>query len=727
MYDFNSKPKIQVNVKRRMNIFLLFFTLGFLVIAGRLVQIQILDSEKYIYVAKKQSQSRDIIIPPRGLIFDRNMNPLVTNQYKITVSADPYRIKSPDSVAAILSDIFKKDKNEYLALLDNKNSPNVFLERKSDLQDLKGLDSLKIDGLNIIKEPSRYYNYGSLASQIIGFTDMENKGVSGIELAFNKELTGKEGYLIMQKDGKGNKRPDLSYNQKEPVQGDNIVLTIDKNIQQFVEEELESGVKYFNADKGKVVVISVKTGEILAMSSFPSFNPNSIKAEDTIGMKNSVISDIYEPGSTFKLITAAGILEENLMTESAVLSTDNGTYTVYGMKITDSHTSPSMTFQQVIENSSNVGVSKLSQKLGTERFYKYARDFGIGIYSGVELRGENKGYLKRPVDFTAGSLEFMSIGYQVAVNLLQLSMAYASVANSGMLMKPMIVRKELSPAGQLVSENYPSNIRQVISQQTAKRLTQMFAGVVDRGTGIDARVKGVNVAGKTGTSQRIVQGEYSSSSHNSSFIGYFPAENPVILIAVVLDDPKSGEFYGGKVAAPVFQKIASRILNYAGNNVTTMDFLNVSFDKNLNTQQPNSNETNSDFKVVPLLIDMNLENAIDILKERKIKFEVENFTRKDKNTKYVIAEQYPKPDEKITNIENLVVKIKVKEVTFNQSKTLKVPDVKTMSLRKAINKMVSEGFIVEIVGSGEVIDQIPKAGNEVQSKSKVIIFCKNEL
>jgi cell division protein FtsI/penicillin-binding protein 2 len=729
MYDFNNKPKKIVNVKRRMNIFLLFFVLGFLGITARLVQIQILDSEKYIYVAKKQSQTRDIIVPPRGLIFDRNMNPLVTNQYKITVSADPYRIKSPDSVAAILSEIFKKDKKEYLALLDNKNSPNVYLERKSDLQDLKGLDTLKIDGLNITKEPSRFYNYGSLASQIIGFTDMENKGVSGVELAFNKELTGKEGYLIMQKDGKGNKRPDLSYTQKEPVQGDNIVLTIDKNIQQFAEEELQNGVNYFNAEKGKVVIISVKTGEILGMSSYPTFNPNSIKAEDSIGMKNSVISDIYEPGSTFKLITAAGILEENLVSENAVISTENGSYTVYGMKITDSHTAPSMTFQQVIENSSNVGVSKLSQKLGMERFYKYARDFGMGIYTGVELRGENKGYLKRPVDFTPGSLEFMSIGYQVAVNLLQLSMAYSSVANSGMLMKPMIVKKELSPGGIVVSENFPSTVRQVISVQTSKRLTQMFAGVVDRGTGTDARVKGVNVAGKTGTSQRIVQGEYSSSSHNSSFIGYFPVENPVILIAVVLDDPKSGEFYGGKVAAPVFQKIAARILNYAGNNVTTMDFLNVSFDKNLNTQQPNSSETKGDFKIVPVLLDMNMENAIEILKERKIKFEIENYIKKDKdkNVKYVISEQYPKPDEKITNIENLIVKLKIKEVSFNQSKSLKVPDVKNLSLRKAINKMVSEGFIVEIVGSGEVVDQIPKPGNEVQSKSKVILFCKNEL
>lgn len=729
MYNFQNKLQKEVNKKRRMNIFLFIFLLGFLGIAARLVQIQIIDSEKYIYIAKKQSQARDIIVPPRGLIFDRNMNPLVSNQYKITVSADPYRIKSPDSVASLLSVIFNKDKKEYLELLENKNNPNVFLERKSDLQDLKGLDTLKIDGLNITTEPSRFYNYGSLASQIIGFTNMENKGVSGIELAFNKELTGQEGYLIMQKDGKGNKRPDLSYTQREPVQGDNIILTIDKNIQQLVEEELENHVKYFNADKGKVVVISVKTGEILAMSSYPTFNPNTIKTEDTVGMKNSVISDIYEPGSTFKIITAAGILEENILNENAVVSTDNGSYSVYGMKITDSHSASSMTFQQVIEFSSNVGVSKLSEKLGTEKFYKYARDFGMGIYSGVELRGENKGYLKRPVDFTPGSLEFMSIGYQVAVNLLQLSMAYGSVANSGMLMKPMIVKKELSPSGQVISENFPSMVRQVISTQSAKRLSQMLFGVVERGTGTDARVDGVNVAGKTGTAQRIVEGEYSSRSHNSSFIGYFPVENPVLLIAVVLDNPKSGEYYGGKVAAPVFKKIATRILDYAGNNITTTDFLNVSFDRNLNNPQPDMQGNKSDHKVVPAMLDMNIESAIEVLKERKIKFEVENYNKKDKNSanKYVVSEQFPKPDEKILNSDNVVVKLKIKEVSFNQSKTLKVPDVKNLSLRKAINKMISEGFTVEIVGSGEVVDQLPKPGNEAQQKSKVILFCKNEL
>lgn len=727
MYDFLNKPQKGVNKTRRINIFLFVFIIGFVGVVARLVQIQIFDSEKYTYVAKKQSQSRDIIVPPRGLIFDRNMNLLVSNQYKITISADPYRIKSPDSVASLLSAIFNKDKSVYLELLENKNNPNVFLERKSDLQDLKGLDTLNIDGLNITKEPSRFYNFGPLASQIIGFTNIENNGVSGIELAFNKELTGKEGYAIMQKDGKGNKRPDLSYTQKEPVQGDNIVLTIDKNIQQFVEEELSSGVKYYNADKGKAVVISVKTGEILAMSSFPTFNPNSIKSEDTIGMKNSVISDIYEPGSTFKIITAAGILEENLMNEGSVLSTDNGTYTIYGMKITDSHGASSMTFQQVIEYSSNVGVSKLSEKLGTEKFYKYARDFGMGIYTGVELRGENKGYLKRPIDFTPGSLEFMSIGYQVAVNLLQLSMAYGCIANNGMLMKPMVVRKELSPDGQVVLENYPSNIRQVVSLQTAKRLTQVFEGVVERGTGTDAKVEGVKVAGKTGTSQRLVEGEYSSSSHNSSFIGYFPVDNPVILIAVVLDNPKSGEFYGGKVAAPVFQKIATKIMNYAGNSITTSDFLNVSFEKNI--RQPEIQNAKNDFIIIPALLDMDVNSAIDILKERKIKFEVENYNKKDKTNvfKYVVCEQTPKPDEKIPITDNVTVKLKVKEVYFNQSKSLKVPDVRNLSLRKAINKMVTEGFSVEIVGSGEVVDQLPKPGNEAQQNSRVILFCKNEL
>ena len=574
--------KNTVNVRKRINITLILILIMLSIVVLRLISLQIIDSEKYSIIAKKQSQTREIISPSRGIIFDREMNPLVSNIYRVSIIADPYKIKNADSVSTVLSGILGKSKAEYFEKLTNKSTSSFYLERKVEVNDLKGLDTLKIDGLEVFKEPSRYYNYGTIGSQIIGYNDLDNKGVSGIELSFNKDLTGKDGYLISRKDGRGVKRPDLNYIQKEPESGANIILTIDKNIQQIVQEELDNGIKTFNASKGKVVVVSVKTGEVLAMSTYPIFDPNNIRREDTVGMKNAVISDIYEPGSTFKLITASAIIEEKLSTSDTPINTENGSYKVYGMDIFDSYPSSTLTFQQVVEKSSNIGVVKLSQKLGAERFFKYARDFGFGIYTGIELNGENKGYLKRPIDFTNGSLEFMSIGYQIAINALQLTMAYSSIANKGMLMKPYIVKKIVSADGKILFENNPSQVRQVVSVETAKILSQMFQGVVERGTGTDAKIQGVSVAGKTGTTQKLIEGEYSSSSHISSFIGYFPVENPEIIVTVIFDDPKNG-YYGGKVAAPVFQKIAVRLIEYigktnsykdeyyAGNNIKTDD------------------------------------------------------------------------------------------------------------------------------------------------------------
>ncbi|MCE1165115.1 MAG: PASTA domain-containing protein, partial [Bacteroidetes bacterium] len=563
---------------------------------------------------------------------------------------------------------------------------------------------------------------------IVGFTDLDNKGVSGIELSSNKELTGKEGYMIARKDGRGVKRPDMNYVQKEPEPGANVILTIDKNIQKIAEEELAAGVKYFNATKGKAAVVNVKTGEVLGMCTYPTFDPNNIHREDTLGMKNAVIYDIYEPGSTFKIVTASAILEEKIDSPESVINTENGDYNIYGMDILDSYPASSLTFQQVIERSSNIGVAKLSQKLGAERFFKYARDYGFGIYTGIELNGENKGYLKRPIDFTPGSLEFMGIGYQVAVNVLQLTMAYASIANNGLLMKPYIIKKELSPDGTDLLENMPSPVRQVISQETAKKLNQMFIGVVERGTGTDAKMNGITIAGKTGTTQRLVEGEYSSSSHISSFVGYFPAENPEIIVTVVIDDPKANGFYGGKVAAPVFRKIAQRIIDYTGSagNLTNEYMYTQAENNTQNNQQSDKQSAGEKNQMIPNLKDMRLKDALEILNEKNIPYEVnENTLVKDEKGVIVsVVNQEPAPGEKIDN--GRKVKLYVKNSAGDNGDYKIVPDVRRMSLRKSINKLVTEGFTVDINGSGEVVDVFPKPGSRINPKSKIILFCKNE-
>lgn len=717
-----------VNFKRGVNIILvaLFFLFG--IVGYRLANLQIIDSSKYKLAAKKQYESKVILYPSRGLIFDRNMNLLVSNSYQVSIAADPNMIENADSVANILSKKLNKDKNEFFAKLKTPNTSFVYIEKNIPPDKINGLDSLDITGLIVLKEPVRVYNYGSLAAQMLGFTNNTNQGMMGIEQGLNKELAGKEGYMLMKKDGKGNKRPDNQYEGKEPVKGNNLVLTIDINIQKILEEELASAVIQNNGHKGKGVVMSVKTGEVLGLCSYPTFDPNNIQSHDTVGMKNSVVADVFEPGSTFKLITAAASLEEKIETPLSIIATEGGVYHSSTINMTDHTSAASMTFQQALEQSSNIGMIKISKKIGEERFYKYARDFGFGIYTGIDVPGENKGMLKRPIDFSGGTLEYMSIGYQVLVNTLQLTTAYASVANSGLMMRPYIIKKEVGDNGTVLFENKPTSIRQVISEKTAKTLSFLLTGVIERGTGKDAALDGIKVAGKTGTSQRLVDGKYSSNSHTASFIGYFPAENPSIIIAIVLDDPKSGEYYGGKVSAPVFQKIATRILAYKG--VSELQYMEPNFQSNdmyyasTETQQ----QQNAPNLTVPNLINLRVEDAKEILKEKKLDFEIIGQIPKGKEKDFIIVEtQTPGPNEIITLTENTKIKLSVKFTKEKLNNLVSVPDVTNTSLRKALNLLVANGFKVEVQGSGGVIDQMPKPGTEQLPGSKIILFCKNEM
>ena len=387
-----------------------------------------------------------------------------------------------------------------------------------------------------------------------------------------------------------------------------------------------------------------------------------------------------------------------------------------------------------IEQSSNVGFSKISLQLGSERFYKYARDFGFGIYNGVELPGENKGLLKRPVDFSSVSLPYMSIGYEVLVNAMQISNAYAAIANKGTMMKSYIVKKEFGNNNNIIFEAVPTTIRQVVSEKTASILTSLFTGVVERGTGTDAKIEGISIAGKTGTAQRLVNGEYSNSSHNSSFVGYFPADNPQMLITVILNNPKSGEYYGGKVAAPIFKNIANRIINFTGKtNIASNDFVNVNYSKsNINVQE--LSDLNDRKILIPNLVNLKLEDAKELLTESNIKFEIIDSTDTKSNnnengnpviTKFVES-QLPIANEKIIWDENLKVRIVVRNSTVPDDRLVIVPEVKNLSLRKAINLLLSGGFDVFINGSGKILEQSPLPGTKQLPGCKIILYCKNQ-
>lgn len=692
-----TNTNIKANTERRITIFMAVFALLFLVILYKLFTIQVIDAARYQLAAKKQYESKISLKSSRGIIFDRKMNSLVSNIVMYSFAADPNMVDNKDSVAQVFAHIFKKDKSFYMDKLNSKNTSFVWLERRIDPKYEAQVKDMNFSGVIKLNEPNRIFNYDKLSSQIVGYTNIDNNGLSGIELELNEMLSGKEGYVVMQKDGLGRKRPAVEYPRQEPVDGNNVILTVDMNLQKIAEEELTAGVEANNSTGGKVIVMNVKTGEILAM--------HSINHDGSSQDKIAEITDLYEPGSTFKIVTGAAALEESILSKFDVINTYGGEY----MNIKDAHKSSSMTFQQVIEQSSNIGTIQVANRLGKEKFYKYARDFGFGITTGLDLPGEVKGRLKKPVEFSPVSLNYMAIGYEVLVTALQMTNAYACVANGGMMMKPFIIKKILAPDGTLLKEYKPVEIRNVISKTTAKALTELFVGVVENGTGKDARIENIKIAGKTGTSQKMVEGKYSKSKYTSSFMGYFPAENPQIVIAVIIDAPGAGEYYGGKVSAPIFRKIAERIINLTGLHEFSAPENNADIVLTSNNKVDNTSLN---------LVNFDISDAVKFLNENEIPFEVEGAR---KNAIVVSQEQFT--DEKGNRKIKLVTAGANQDDKLNKDSHVKMPDLQGMSVRKCIKVMSTLGIDYRVNGCGKVTTQVPEAGTQLAKNQQVIINC----
>lgn len=712
MFEQN-KNKLSVSSNGRISFFVILFSLLFLMVLAKLFEIQILDSSRYKIAAKKQYESKISLKPSRGVIFDRRMNALVSNANSYSFAADPNMVDNKDSVAELFSRVFEKDKGYYLERLNVQNTSFVWLERRADPQYSDKLKDINISGVIKLNESHRVTNYDQLASQIIGATDIDNNGISGVELSCDERLSGTDGYVVMQKDGLGRKRPAIEYPRKEPQDGDNIELTIDLNVQKIIEEELGHGANVNDADGGKCIVMSVKTGEILGMYSVIN---NDAGYRD----KLSFLTDLYEPGSTFKVVSAAASLEEGIENKGDVIQTYGGEYQFDGLKVKDSHANSSMSFQQVIEQSSNIGMMQVALRLGNERFYKYARDFGFGISTGIDLPGEMKGYLKKPVEFSPVSLRYMAIGYEVLVTALQMANAYSCVANDGVLMKPYVIKKILGPDGTVIKEQKPTPVRNVISKKTARTLTELLYGVVERGTGTEAKVNNMKIAGKTGTSQKLVDGQYSKKSYTASFIGYFPAEDPQIVVAVIIDAPKSGSYYGGSVAAPIFKKITERIISLGS-------LIDYSQPENYMQGNPdviltsNSGKDNIDDGNNTLnLADFEINDAVTLLKESNIPYEIEG---PKKNA--VVIDQKVTYGSKAGSISKVVLITKNTIESKSAKDKQKMPDVTGLSLRKCVKMVSSLGLDYKINGSGRVIKQNPEPGSVLSQNDHIVISCDN--
>lgn len=701
---------------RRIGFFMILFGVFLIAIFVKLFKIQIIDSSNYQLAAKRQYESKVILKPSRGVIYDRKLNVLVSNSVRYSYAADPNMIDNKDSVADLFSRVFGKDKNFYLDKLNKNSTSFVWLERMADPKYEMQLQGVNLSGVIKLNEPYRVFNHDRVAVQIIGSTDLDNSGISGIELEYNELLAGQDGYVTMQKDGLGRKRPAVEYPRVDPLNGINLVTTININVQKIVEEEIENGVLANDAHAGKCIVMMIKTGEILGMFSY--LNENLEEGNKTLNPnKLTVVTDLHEPGSTFKLVTAAASLEEGLQTKNDIIETHGGEYQIYGVKFTDTHKSPKLSFQQVMEQSSNIGMMEVATKIGEQRFYKYARDFGFGITTGVEFPGEVRGILKRPVDFSPLSLRYMSIGYEVLVTSMQVTNAYACIANDGILMKPYFVKKEVADDGGILKEYQPTAIRTVVSRSTARTLTELLYGVVERGTGIEARIENVKIAGKTGTAQKLVDGKYSKQKYTSSFIGYFPAENPQIVVSVIIDEPRNGEYYGGKVAAPIFKKITERIISISG-------LIDYPYPNRQNESEVKYVSSESDMLSKGTDIDLRnfeVEDAIRILKKSNIECEIEG----PKKQSIVTGQSVRKDGNRIIKI---VLRTKYNGIyneRQNEEEIYIMPDLKGMSLRKCIRTLASMRLEFKINGNGKVVSHFPQAGEKLIKQQHIILICEN--
>jgi cell division protein FtsI/penicillin-binding protein 2 len=550
------------NYRRRVEaVFLCFFLVLILSIA-RLFFIQLFRSNYLKNIARKQHNLFVELEPRRGTIYDINLRPQAVNISADSLYACPNDIdnNSKETIIRQLSPILKVN-DSYLRERLFRKKAFVWLSRKVESDQSQAIRKLKIKGVDFLKESKRCYPNSYLASNIIGFAGLDNVGLEGAELYYDKYLKGESGWEMFVRDAR-QKKLNLREKMLLPRDGYDLVLTIDEVIQYIAERELDKAFKIYHAKGAIIIVMNPYTGEILAMADRPSYDLNEYAKAEKDTKRNRAISDLFEPGSVFKIVTASAAIEEKMVSEEDKFFCENGVYKVGSHTLHDHRPHGWLTFREVIEQSSNIGTTKVAQGLGDSVLYRYIKLFGFGTKTGINLPGEISGMIKEPRQWSKISITAIPMGQEVGVTALQLAAAISVIANGGQLVKPYIVKEIRDKYGENIKKFSPTVVRRVISFDTASRVKKILAGVVENGTGKLARVPGFSSAGKTGTAQKLEpSGIYSHDKFMASFIGFAPAENPVISIVVILDDPRP-YYFGGVVAAPVFKNVAHDTLLY---------------------------------------------------------------------------------------------------------------------------------------------------------------------
>ncbi|MBW2036413.1 MAG: penicillin-binding protein 2 [Deltaproteobacteria bacterium] len=532
------------------------------IILGRAVQLQVLDRSELSERAAGQYKKAFCNKPRRGTIFDRHYKELAVSIEVSSICAYPKQVSDPDQTAAALAGTLNLRKS-VLAKKLSSDRAFVWVKRQADPKDVSAVKKLKLRGIGFVRESRRFYPLKTVAGQVIGICGTDGKGLEGLEYYYDSSLSGRESNWTIFRDALGRSFTVEAATGKRK-DGHNLILTIDKNIQYIAEQALARGVEAFSAKSGVAVVMVPRTGAILAMAHVPQFNPNAFEKYEPWLWRNRAITDTFEPGSTFKVFLAAAALESGLCTPYTRIYCEKGNYRVGKLVVHDIHPRGTLSLQDILKYSSNIGAAKIGERIGSAYFYRKLREFGFGEKTGIDCPGESAGNLlpfKRWSHMDALAICF---GQGVSVSALQIATALSAIANDGVLMKPYLVQAMTDRSGRIIKNFRPSRVRRVISSTTARLLTRMLERVVAKGgTGVKAALSGYRVAGKTGTAQKAdPEGKgYAKDRHTASFIGFVPAGKPEVVVVVVIDEPEKDR-YGGVVAAPVFRQIARETLQY---------------------------------------------------------------------------------------------------------------------------------------------------------------------
>ena len=696
------------------------------VICLRLVYLQIFRYGDFQQRADHQQQRSINVSAKRGIIFDRQGNELAMSIMVDSAFAVPSEVPDLPNAISLITRITGEDARFVLADC-RAHKTFCWVARKANAETIERIRALNLQGIHFQKESKRFYPKRELAAQVLGYVGTDDGGLSGIERGYDEQLRGQPGRMQISVDAR---KKWFARIEKEPEAGDNLVLTIDEKIQYIAERELEQAIKDTHAIAGTVIVENPRTGEILALANRPTFNPNIKKQIKNEALKNRAVSDVYEPGSTFKLVTISGALEERITRPEEVFDCQMGSIVINGMRIRDSKPHGLLTVSDVLAESSDVGAIKIALRLGEDRFYKYIRAFGFGQQTGIELPGETRGLTKPVNRWSKVSIGAISMGQEIGVSPIQLAAMVSTFANDGVWEAPRIVATTTPPS--IIPQTFvfrPEHERRVISAMTAAQMRQMMRGVVLHGTGRKAVLEGYTAAGKTGTAQKVdpATGGYSRTKYVGSFAGFAPINNPAVTVAVILDSAV-GLHQGGQVAAPVFQRVTQQVLEY----------LHVPHDMQL---PPNRQVWLAQNKVKDSDLD---ESSPDHLGSS---LEVADIGPLDSAPRVpAVSQQAPKPSAAQGGV--VPAALRAKETApqapsavslpanitdpaksaSNETVVLdveqggiEVPSFIGKSVRNALELAEDSGLELNLVGSGIAREQSPAPGSHVTSGSRVVV------